>query len=79
MTAMGTLASYGITQDETMNGMVLNEVDQFRCLGSTVNQIRNIGKGSTDQAGASTLGHDKAGNTIEEQSHLCLVTTVLWM
>ena len=50
-----------------MTGKVLAEVEQFKSLGIHTNQVWNIIKGSKDQTGASTLGHDKASITMEQQ------------
>ena len=48
---------------------MLKEVDQVKYLGSTQTNDGQLSKRSKDQTGTSALGHEKAGNTVEKQSH----------
>ena len=52
-----------------MNGKMVEEVDQFKNLGSTQTKDGTSIKGSGDQTGAGTPSHDKASNTIEKQRY----------
>ena len=49
-----------------MHGKVLEEVGQFKYLGSTKKQGWNIIEGSEDQTDASTLNHDNVSSAVEQ-------------
>ena len=52
-----------------MNEKMIEEVDQFKYLGSIQTKDGPSIKGSKGQTGMSILSHDKASSTMEKQSN----------